>query len=145
MADTTDLDSCERIVEVRKKQLEEIREVYNDNKLLTRAQMETKYGEFAEKYPKTWVNILDNKFQLSHLERQVEVYEHMFKKSKGRTYEQKKYETEKQFGEKLAEQYLYPTFGKPDNEAMKAAEESVKKNMKGESKGNIKKVDLVPI
>lgn len=118
----------EKFIKARREQLEEIRAVYEDKKILTRGQMEGKYKDFSEKYPKTWVNLMDGNFSIIHLERNLEIYENMYNKAKGNHY-QKRFCADIDFGEQLAEKYLYPTMGKPDQEERKKAINEAKKQM----------------
>ena len=135
-----------KVLENRYKQLDEIREVFADKKLLTRGEMEGKYTKFAEKYPHTWLGIMDDKITLGHLERNVEVYEHMYRKSKGRGYKERKFQTDMKFGEKLAEEYLYPTTGRPDtknkNRALENARRQLNETLEIKEKSQLKKVDF---
>ena len=118
----------DKFIQTRRDQLEEIRAVYDDKKILSRGQMETKYVAFSEKYPKTWVNLMDGTFSMLHLERNLEIYENMYNKAKGNHY-QKRFCADIDFGENLAEKYLYPTMGKPDPEEKKKAIKQAKKQM----------------
>lgn len=111
----------QKILDIRYKQLEEIRGVMADKKVLTRGQLEAKYENFSEKYPKTWVSIIDDTIKLGHLERNIEAYEQMFRKSRGKTYQERKFNADLKFGEKLAEEYLYPTTGRPDRDSYNKA------------------------
>lgn len=136
----------ERILEIKRRQLEEIRTIFGDKQILTRGQLEAKYEAFSEKYPKTWVSIMDGTLMLGHLERNVEAYETMFRKSRGRTYKERKFNTDSQFGEKLAEEFLYPTFGKPSDSDMNRARNLAKKTDDGKvrvfDKSQMKKLDF---
>lgn len=139
----------EKILSIRRQQLAEIKEIFRDKSELTRGQLEAKYEAFAEKYPKTWVGIIDGTLLLGHLERNIEAYEIMFRRSKGRTYKERKFNTDTQFGEKLAEEYLYPTMGKPSEEQMKRALRIARENndqgTRVFDKSKCKKLDFEPL
>lgn len=117
----------DRFLDIKKKQLEEIRMVYNDCKTLTRGQMEGKYKDFAEKYPKTWYRIIvDKDISISQLERQIELYEKFYKKAKG-GHDNKQFQASLDMGEHLAKEYLYPVIGEPSKEEKDRAMKIVRK------------------
>lgn len=118
----------ERYLEIRKNQLEEIKNVYNDLENMSETELYTKHAAFREKFPKTWKNLLDRNIQLGHLERNIEVYEEMFRRQKHRSYSDKKFGADLEFGEKLAEEYLYPTTGRPSASGRSNALKKVKKS-----------------
>lgn len=122
-------DTQEKILSVRRRQLDEIRQVVEDQKTMTRGQLEAKYEAFAEKYPKTWVSLMDGNLHIGHLERNIEAYETMFRRSNGRTYKEKKFQADMQFGEKLAQEYLYPTTGRPDQKMLDKAQIKARKQL----------------
>lgn len=126
------------VINNRYKQLGEIEQVINDKKILTRGELEAKYETFAEKYPKTWVSIIDDKIMIGHLRQQIDSYVTMFKKSNGRTYKERKFNADLQFGNKLAEEYLYPTYGKPSKEALEKALVETKAKIEKQESENYK-------
>jgi len=122
--------SSDKFLEIQKKQLEEIKQVDNDKNKLTRGELEKKYEAFAEKYPKTWINILDDNFVVSHLERKIEVYEKFYKRhSHLNNHEDIKLQADMDFGETLAEEFLYPVTGKPSNLDRSRAETIIRKKI----------------
>jgi hypothetical protein len=104
----------QKIIDIRYQQFEEIKKVMEDKKILTRGKLEEKYEAFSEKFPKTWISIIDETIMIGHLLRNIEAYEQMFRKSGGKSYKDRKFDADVEFGEKLAEEYLYPTTGRPD-------------------------------
>lgn len=134
----------QKILDARYRQLDEIRQIFADIKTMTRVNLEKKYEVFSEKYPKTWISILDNDLKLGHLERNIEAYETMFRKSKGRTYKERKFQADVQFGEKLANEYLYPTTGKPTKESRNHALKNAKRQLNSETqiKTKLKKLEF---
>lgn len=107
--------SSELFLQKRREQLNTIKSIIKDQKELTRDQLERKYQTFTEKYPKTWINIMDSTFNINQLERNVLLYEKYYKNSKGK-HEEKRFNADVGFGEHLAQKYLYPTTGTPSNE-----------------------------
>jgi len=107
--------SSELFIQKRREQLNTIKSIINDQKVLNNNQLLRKYHTFSEKYPKTWINILDSTFNINQLERNVLLYERYYKNSKG-THENKRFQADVGFGEHLAKKYLYPTTGNPSNE-----------------------------
>lgn len=107
--------SSDLFLQKRREQLRIIKDITNDQKELTRDQLERKYEDFAQKYPKTWINIMDGSFSIYQLERNVEIYEKYYKKSSG-THENRRFEADVGFGEHLAQQYLYPKTEQPSKE-----------------------------
>lgn len=142
------MEISEEFLVIRRRQLQEIKQIEEDKKSLTRGQMETKYTWFADKYPKTWVNIMDNTFLISHFERNLEVYEKLYTRSVGDHFE-KRFNADIGMGEILAEKYLYPTFGKPSKESMQVVHDIAKKKaLSGEEevefdKSKMTKIDLL--
>lgn len=102
----------EKFLSIQKEQLEIIKCIDKDRKTMYIGDLEKKYKDFMEKYPKTWLNLLDNKFVVSHLERKIELYEKMYRKSGG-SHEKKKFNADVFMGERIADEYLYPSTGKP--------------------------------
>lgn len=107
--------SSDLFLQKRREQLRIIKDITNDQKELTRDHLERKYNEFAQKYPKTWINIMDGSFSVYQLERNVQIYEKYYKKSTG-THENRRFEADVGFGEHLAQQYLYPNTEQPSKE-----------------------------
>ena len=99
----------------RREQLRVIKDIVNDQKTLTRDQLERKYEEFAQKYPKTWLNIMDGSFSVYQLERNVELYEQYYNRSTG-SHENKRFEADVGLGEHLARKYLYPKTENPSQQ-----------------------------
>ena len=110
--------------------IDEIQEVINDKAILTRGQLEAKYENFAAKYPKTWVSIIDDTIKIGYLRQSVESYETMFNNAKGRTYQEKKLNADIALGEEVASKYLYPITGRPDDKSLRDALYEVKTKVK---------------
>lgn len=107
--------SSELFLEKRREQLNTIKQIMKDQKEITRDQLERKYQEFSEKYPKTWISIMDGAFNINQLETNVKLYERFYKKSSG-PHQNRRFEADVGFGEHLAKKYLYPTTGTPTQE-----------------------------
>lgn len=107
-------------IEIRRNQLKQIKEIIEDQKSMSQSNLEEKYKEFAEKNPKTWINILDKSFSVHHLERNVELYEQFYTRSSG-DHANRKFEADVGFGEHLAKEYLYPHTGQPSQESKNVA------------------------
>lgn len=116
--------SSELFLQKRREQLRAIKDISNDQKVLTRDQLEGKYKIFAEKYPKTWINLMDKTFNVYQLERNVELYENFYRKSKGK-HENKRFQADVGIGEHWARKFLYDKTGNPTsrqkNEALALA------------------------
>ena len=136
----------EAVLSYRRKQLDEIRCIFDDKKTLTDGELREKYDDFIKKYPNTWKSIINNDITLGSLERNIDVYEHMFRKSKARGYKEKKFSTDVKFGEKLAEEYLYPTTGKPNTKTMDKALKKARNNLDNQTevvdKSKLKPLDF---
>ncbi len=115
-------------MQIRMKQLETIEKISQDQLSLTQVQLEDKYKEFSEKNPKTWQAIMDKSFPVQHLRRKIELYNKFYQRTSGE-HQEKKFKADVQFGEHLAEEYLYPHTGKPSTKAMNEALAKAKKKL----------------
>jgi hypothetical protein len=79
---------------------------------LSKQDIDTKYSEFKQKYPKIWEGIFLGVFTLEKFENLIEVHNKSYSCTKG-DHLQKKFQSDKNVGEILAREYLYPVFGYP--------------------------------
>lgn len=121
-----DITPQEQIVlDVRRKQLEMIRVIKADIAAgMPKNELEDKHAAFAEKYPTTWKNM--ETVNLVHMARSIDNYENIYRKSKGRSYEDRKFAADTKFGQEVAEELLYPTTGRPDQASIDKAMAQVK-------------------
>ena len=104
-----------KFLEIMNEQLNDIKLIDKDRKNMSRYKLETKWDSFAKKYPKTWLNIVDGNFIISHFERKLDLYISHYNRQTGNHYD-KKFKADSNLGEDLAQEYLYPTTGIPSDE-----------------------------
>jgi len=121
------------ILDFRRKQLEMIRVIKEDIAAgMPKTELEDKHAAFAEKYPTTWKNI--DTVNLVHMARSIDNYESIYRRSKGRTYKDRKFAADTEFGQAVAEELLYPTTGRPDQASLDKAMATVKDHHKNPEK-----------
>lgn len=121
-------------------------EIAEDQKRLTRDQLEVKYKDFAEANPKTWLHLMDRNIDLQQLMYYHRSYKINYSKAKG-NHRQRKFAADIKLGEKIADKYIYPKIGKPEPEQMAKAYAMAKiksenPDTKPAKKEDMKKIDL---
>ena len=96
---------------------------------LQESELNEKYSEFKQKYPKIWEGIFAGVFSIEKFDKLVKAYTSTYTSTNGE-HKQKKFESDKNVGELLAQEYLYPVFGIPQTESRKKATDiAVKKSV----------------
>jgi hypothetical protein len=114
-ASKTDASKTEAYIANQKLLLKTIEDITNDYSKLSRNELENKYETFSRECPKTWLHIMDKHININNLNQlkgQHETYIRLYERFGG-THAQRKKRTEFKLGQDLAEEYIYPTFGRP--------------------------------
>ena len=133
-------------IQKREELVRTIFEINSDQNKLTRNQLENKYKSFIEKHPKTWLNLMDKKVNMQQFRENSTYYNQQYRHSRG-NHNQKRFNADVQFGEKMAKEYLYPKTGKPDPKQMAKAfamakAKSENPNNSIPKKENMQKMDI---
>lgn len=97
-------------------------EILEDKKTLTKIQLEIKWKDFMKEYPLVFITLEKENPDL-------EMLEIMFKKLKNVKSGKKDYDTaEKEFGDIMANKYIYTKFNKPSQEELNKAYQQGLKN-----------------
>lgn len=109
--------------------IETSRKIKDDKKTLGDNELEDKYSDFSEKYPKIWLAIKDNVFDENMLKSMVKVYNKTYSKTTGNDL-MRKTKSDISVGELLAEKYLYKNGTRPDSQSKQEAYKKIMKKVK---------------
>ena len=80
-------------------------------------ELSVQFMEFKEKYPKTWMHIIEGNFSTIEFNKMNEVYQTVYNLKEGEHLDRKNI-ANVAIGNHLAEKFLYPITGKPSMEDM---------------------------
>ena len=86
--------------------------IQDDKKTLNQYQLESKHEEFAKKYPKVWLGIMDGIFNIQQFKELINIRNKSYKKARG-DHEDKRFTSDVEVGETLARKFLYNKTGEP--------------------------------
>ena len=119
--------------------LETVKQIQNEmknGKTVDELSISPAYSEFKEKYPKTWVHIMEGNFSTTEFKKMNNIYQNVYNMKEGEHFDRKNI-ANVAVGNHLAEKFLYPTTGKPSMEDMEKGyahvleqNKTVKKNTK---------------
>lgn len=103
-----------------------ILQIMKDKKVLNRAQLESKWKNFMSEYPLIFISIQKEDIDINMLRSMIAKIAQI--KNGEKTHEQ----AEKEFGNTLAEEYLYTKFEKPSEKELEIAYGKALENQKNE-------------
>jgi len=103
-----------------------ILQIIQDKKVLNRSQLESKWKHFMMEYPLIFISVQKEDVDINILKSMIAKIAQI--KNGERTREQ----AEKEFGNTLAEKYLYTKFDKPSEKELEIAYEKALENQKNE-------------
>lgn len=101
--------------------LEIFYKIEEDKKSLSKNDIQIKYKDFKDKYPKLFLSMLDGIFNKQQFMELVDIRRKTFAANKNKNHKIKKFESDINVSEHLARKYLYPVMGEPSEKQKREA------------------------
>jgi hypothetical protein len=119
--------------------------IQNDKKTLSRYQLESKHEEFAKKYPKLWLGIMDNVFNIEQFKELVNIRNKAYTNTRG-DHADKSFSSDVEVGEVLARKFLYKSTGEPTKQQKNSAYSKVlAKSKQGKNTATVEEIEKMEV